>query len=89
MPFLGNRNDVFGSPSERQILFQGVSKFIPSRILEYLGDTGKSPRFVRLREARSVATSVAKQMVKDKAETLLQGKGSRDIFSLLGGWSFH
>ena len=29
--------------------------------------------------------SVAKQMVEDKAEMLLQGKGSRDVFSLLGG----
>ncbi|KAG1737832.1 cytochrome P450 [Suillus paluster] len=75
--------DAFGSLSDSQIFFQGVSKYIPPRILKYLGDTSKNPRFVRMREASSVATSVAKQMVKDKAEMLLHGKGSRDIFSLL------
>jgi len=31
-----------------------------------------------------MATSVAKQMVQNKSEMLLQGKGSRDVFSLLG-----
>jgi hypothetical protein len=40
---------------------------------------------MRLRETRKIATSVAKEMVKDKAEVLMQGKGSRDVFSLLGG----
>ncbi|KAG0708534.1 cytochrome P450 [Suillus ampliporus] len=75
--------DAFGSPSDWQILFQGVSKYIPSRILEYFGDTSRNPRIVRLRETGRAATSVAKQMVKDKAEMLLQGKGSRDVFSLL------
>ncbi|KAG0708519.1 cytochrome P450, partial [Suillus ampliporus] len=75
--------DAFGSPSDWQILFQGVSKYIPSRILEYLADTSKSPRIARIRETGSVATSAAKQMVKDKAEMLLQSKGSRDVFSLL------
>jgi hypothetical protein len=39
----------------------------------------------RLRDTGTMATSVAKQLVKDKAEELLQGKGSRDVFSLLGG----
>jgi len=41
---------------------------------------------VRVREVASLATSLAKQMVKDKAEVLLQGKGNRDLFSLLGGY---
>jgi hypothetical protein len=42
----------------------------------------------RMRETGNLATSVAKQLVKDKAEMLLGGKGSRDVFSLLGGSSF-
>jgi hypothetical protein len=46
---------------------------------------GKNPRMARLRDTGIMATSVAKQLVKDKAEVLLQGKGSRDVFSLLGG----
>ncbi|OJA17883.1 hypothetical protein AZE42_09438 [Rhizopogon vesiculosus] len=77
--------DIFGSPSDMQVFFQGVSRYIPSRILEYIGKRSKNPRIVRMREAGNIITSVAKQIVKDKAEVLLQGKGNRDVFSLLGG----
>ncbi|KAG1836307.1 cytochrome P450 [Suillus subluteus] len=75
--------DVFGSPSDGEVLFQGISKYIPRRILEYFVEEGQNPRIVRMREAGNLATSVAKQLVKDKAEMLLGGKGSRDVFSLL------
>lgn len=78
---------MFGSPSDRQVLIQGISRYIPPQILEYLGEVGKNPRMARLRDTGDMATSVAKQLVKDKAEVLLQGKGSRDVFSLLGGSS--
>lgn len=75
--------DVFGSPSDKQVLFQGIATYIPPRILEYLGKMGKNPRIRRLRDTGILATSVAEQLVKDKAEVLLQGKGKRDVFSLL------
>lgn len=75
--------DVFGSPSDKQVLFQGIATYIPPRILEYLGKMGKNPRITRLRDTGILATSVAEQLVKDKAEVLLQGKGKRDVFSLL------
>ncbi|KAH7883347.1 cytochrome P450 [Phlebopus sp. FC_14] len=75
--------DIFGFPSPYQILFQGFSKYIPSQLLEYVGRHSLNPRLVRIREVNNVATAVAKDMVNEKAETLLQGKGSRDVFSLL------
>ncbi|KAG1751043.1 cytochrome P450 [Suillus lakei] len=75
--------DVFGSPSDGQIFFQGISKYIPPQILKYFGEMGKNPRIARMRETGNIATSVAKELVQDKAEMLLQGKGSRDVFSLL------
>ncbi|KAG1824688.1 cytochrome P450 [Suillus subaureus] len=75
--------DVFGSPSDGQVLFQGISKYIPPQILEYFIAMSKSPRIARMRESGNLATSVAKQLVKDKAGMLLEGKGSRDVFSLL------
>ncbi|KAG1865931.1 cytochrome P450 [Suillus subalutaceus] len=75
--------DTFGSPSDGQVLFQGISKYIPRRILEYFVEKGQNPRIVRMRETGYLATSVAKQLVKDKAEMILGGKGSRDVFSLL------
>lgn len=79
---------MFGAPSDKQVLIQGISRYIPPQILEYLGEVGKNPRMARLRDTGILATSVAKQLVKDKAEVLLQGKGSRDVFSLLGRSSF-
>ncbi|KAJ8594234.1 cytochrome P450 [Rhizopogon salebrosus TDB-379] len=81
--YSGMLNDALGAPSAGQIFFQGISRYIPYRILEYLGETSKNPRILRIREAETLATSFAKQMVKDKAEILLQGKSSRDVFSLL------
>ncbi|KAG2043960.1 cytochrome P450 [Suillus americanus] len=75
--------DTFGSPSDGQVLFQGISKYIPPRILEYFVEMGQNPRIVRVRETGNLATAIAKQLVKDKAEMLLGGKGSRDVFSLL------
>ncbi|KAG1856005.1 cytochrome P450 [Suillus subalutaceus] len=75
--------DVFGSPSDGQVLFQGISKYIPPRILQCIVEMGKNPRIARMRETGNLATSVAKQLVKEKAEMLLEGKGSRDVFSLL------
>ncbi|OJA08989.1 hypothetical protein AZE42_09936 [Rhizopogon vesiculosus] len=78
-------NDMCGSSSSEQIFFQEVTKYIPIRILEYFGKTSNNPRLQRAREVTSLATSLAKQMVTDKAEMLLQRKGSRDVFSLLDG----
>ncbi|KIJ66116.1 hypothetical protein HYDPIDRAFT_110276 [Hydnomerulius pinastri MD-312] len=75
--------DIFGSPSAGQIFFQGVSKYIPASVLEWMGNHGSNPRLQRMREIQKVATDVAREMVQEKAKTLLQGKGSRDVFSLL------
>ncbi|KAJ8594235.1 cytochrome P450 [Rhizopogon salebrosus TDB-379] len=81
--YSGMMNGTFGSPSARQIFLQEISRYIPYRVHEYLGETSKNPRILRVREMKTVTTSFAKQMVKDKAKMLLQGKGSRDVFSLL------
>jgi len=86
--FAWHRSSIFGSPSDRQIFFQGISRYIPYEILEYLGERSKNPRMVRMREVGSQITSVAKDMIESKAEMLLQGKGSRDVFSLLGGLNY-
>jgi hypothetical protein len=82
---LDHRADAFGSPSDGQVFVQGILKYIPVRILEYIGETTKNPRITRLREASRIGTSVAKEMVEEKAEMLMQSKGNRDVFSLLGG----
>ncbi|KAI6100556.1 cytochrome P450 [Pisolithus sp. B1] len=75
--------NVFGTPSTTQIFIQEALKYIPTSILEYWAKHSSNRRIVRIRETRAVATAIAESMVKEKAEFLLQGKGSRDIFTLL------
>lgn len=36
-----------------------------------------------------MVTNVAKELVREKADALLQGKGNTDIFTLLGMLSTH
>ncbi|KAG1839922.1 cytochrome P450 [Suillus subalutaceus] len=69
------QTDVFGSPSDGEVLFQGISKYIPRRILEYF--VGRAKTHVSCACVRgNLATSVAKQ-------DDIGGQGSRDVFSLL------
>ncbi|EGN92782.1 hypothetical protein SERLA73DRAFT_116913 [Serpula lacrymans var. lacrymans S7.3] len=74
---------IFGSPSSGSIFFQAFSKYFPKPMVDYLADHAPGPRFGRIREVNNVATDLAKRLVEEKAETLLQGKGGRDLFSLL------
>ena len=43
-----------------------------------------SPRLARARDMKIMVTSVANELVREKADALLQGKGNRDMFTLLG-----
>ena len=67
-----------------QIFIQAASKHIPTRIFQWIVDNGPSLRLARAREVKIMVTSVAKELVREKADALLQGKGNQDIFSLLG-----
>ncbi|KIO10415.1 hypothetical protein M404DRAFT_129975 [Pisolithus tinctorius Marx 270] len=75
--------NTLGTPSARQIFLQEAVKYIPISVLEFWAKHSTDDRLVRLREAKEVATATAESMVKEKAQFLLQGKGSRDIFTLL------
>ena len=46
-------------------------------------ENGQSPRLARARDVKIMVTSIAKELVREKADALLQGKGDQDIFSLL------
>ncbi|KAF8434320.1 cytochrome P450 [Boletus edulis BED1] len=75
--------DVFGLPSPKQIFILAASKFVPTRILQWLADNGSSPRLARVRDLKVMVTGIAKELVREKADALLQGKGNTDIFTLL------
>ncbi|KAF8131862.1 cytochrome P450 [Boletus edulis] len=75
--------DIFGLPSSKQIFLQAASKYIPACILQWLLENGSNTRLVRARDVRTTVTSIAKELVREKADTLLQGRGNTDIFTLL------
>ncbi|KAF9235250.1 cytochrome P450 [Melanogaster broomeanus] len=76
-------NDIFNFPSVPQIFLQAVSKYIPVVVLKGMTKYGSNPRFQRMRDLQNVGNEVAKELVQEKAESLLQSKGSRDVFTLL------
>ncbi|KAF8434330.1 cytochrome P450 [Boletus edulis BED1] len=75
--------DLFGLLPAKQIFMQAASKHIPTWILYWLADNGPSIRIARARDAKITMTNIARELVQQKANALLQGKGTTDILSLL------
>ncbi|KAF7294059.1 PseudoU-synth-2 domain-containing protein [Mycena kentingensis (nom. inval.)] len=75
--------DTFGSPSDGSLLALSILQYIPRSIREFVVDNIPSSGLAHVRYTAKVTTDVARQLVADKSAALLQGKGSRDIMSLL------
>lgn len=74
----------FSAPSAGKIIFESIACHIPSSVLvilyEYLPGSGVK----KLLENRSQVHTVAGRLLADKQESFLQGKGKKDLMSLLG-----
>ncbi|OAX34712.1 cytochrome P450 [Rhizopogon vinicolor AM-OR11-026] len=69
--------DIFGSPSAKQIFFQGLSGYFPYRVLEYFGETSRNPRIVRMREVGDIgkgSRDVFSLLVKANMDTDAKAK---------------
>ncbi|EIW80413.1 cytochrome P450 [Coniophora puteana RWD-64-598 SS2] len=75
--------EAFGFPSDSHLLSQALSRYLPFEALEWLSDHMSSDKLVRMRQTKEVSVGVAKGLVKDKAEMITKGAGSKDVFSLL------
>lgn len=80
--------NAFGNPSNMNILFWNVAKYIPDRILKFVLDTAPSARLIRVRHTEKVVIDVARALVHDKSSALLQAQGTKDIMSLIGQFTF-
>jgi hypothetical protein len=76
--------DTFGSPSDASLLALSLLQYLPRCIREFLVDYVPSQGLEHIRYTGKVTTTVARELVASKSAALLQGKGSRDIMSLLG-----
>lgn len=72
--------DTFGSIKKRDIFAQAIIQFIPFKLLSYI----PNPKMSHMRYAGRVMTDVARSLVKEKTEAVLQGKDAHDIMSILG-----
>jgi hypothetical protein len=79
---------VFGSLTEADILKQFIIALIPKPIIHYITAKSSNPRLVQLRRTSNIASGVAKRLIEEKAKALLDGKGNRDVLTLLGGLTF-
>lgn len=78
--YFGLMSDTLGSPSTASIFVQTV---MPLWYLKLMSKFSNKRSLVHARHTARLANEVAKNLVDSKAEALLQGKGSKDILSLL------
>lgn len=71
-------------PSTKAIFKFDIMRLFSNRVIEWINDHQNNPAMEKARECERLTLKVAKELVDTKAEALKQGKGSKDVFSLLG-----
>ncbi|OSC97587.1 cytochrome P450 [Trametes coccinea BRFM310] len=74
---------IFSAPSNAKIFMQNIAHYVPMRIQEFLYDHLPGKGLEKARFNRSAAHKVANELLAMKTEALLEGKGNRDIMSIL------
>lgn len=80
------RSDTLGSPPKSAIFMQTI---FPIWVLRLMSKFSQARNLVHARHTAKLANEVTRQLVQSKAEALLQGKGNKDILSLLGKKNHH
>ncbi|EKM53349.1 uncharacterized protein PHACADRAFT_211048 [Phanerochaete carnosa HHB-10118-sp] len=75
---------VFRLPSAKAIFRFDIMRLFSYRVIKWIQDHQNNPVMEKVRECERLTLKVAKELVDTKAEALKQGKGSKDVFSLLG-----
>ncbi|KAF5356634.1 hypothetical protein D9757_006808 [Collybiopsis confluens] len=80
---LGQVMKAFGAPSKATLVILELLHFLPKSMLEFINNIIPGARHSYLRHASKVANKTAKKLVEDKSDALLEGRGKRDIMTLL------
>lgn len=75
------RSDTLGSPPKSAIFMQTI---FPVWVLQLMSKFSRARNLVHARYTANLANEVTRQLVKSKAEALLEGKENKDILTLLG-----
>ncbi|PPQ93679.1 LOW QUALITY PROTEIN: hypothetical protein CVT25_012738 [Psilocybe cyanescens] len=78
--YFGLMSDTLGSPPKSAIFMQTI---LPIWVLQLRSRYSRSRNLVHARHTAELANAVTRKLVDSKAEALLQGKGNKDILSLL------
>ena len=75
---------LFGPVSVPELFKQMIENFLPPSIVDLVVKRDPSPGIESMRKASRLTERVANSLIEAKAQALISGKGSRDVFSLLG-----
>ncbi|KDQ64165.1 hypothetical protein JAAARDRAFT_201556 [Jaapia argillacea MUCL 33604] len=75
--------DAFALPSSMKVFFQNITKYIPIPLLQMAYGKLPAPSLRRIRSTAESANQVAKNLIEEKGEALLHGRGNRDVMTLL------
>ncbi|KXN90138.1 Cytochrome P450 4A4 [Leucoagaricus sp. SymC.cos] len=78
--YMGLMSDTLGSPSRSAIVMQTV---LPVWVLQLMSKYSNRRNLKHARHTAKLANAVARELVNSKSEAALQGKGNKDILSLL------
>ncbi|KAJ7275776.1 cytochrome P450, partial [Mycena rebaudengoi] len=74
---------MFRAPSNATIFVLGLMEFLPVSVVKFIIDYAPTGGLRNGRRVDKIAVGISKQLVEQKAEALIAGKGKRDIMSLL------
>ncbi|KAL9711697.1 hypothetical protein Ac2012v2_004769 [Leucoagaricus gongylophorus] len=78
--YMGLMSDTLGSPSRSAILMQTL---LPVWILQLISKYSNRRSLKHARHTAEIANAVTRQLIESKSNAALQGKGNKDILSLL------
>ncbi|KAJ7921152.1 cytochrome P450, partial [Mycena leptocephala] len=74
---------MFSVPTKTSIFVLGLMEFLPISVVKFFIDYAPVRGLKNSRRVTDIAVGIAKELVDQKSEALLAGKGKRDIMSLL------
>ncbi|KAG6835177.1 hypothetical protein H0H93_004249, partial [Arthromyces matolae] len=75
--------DTFGVLTKFELLFANLMLQLPEFVREFIGNRISSKKLLHAQKAAKLSEEVSRELIRQKSEALLQGKGSRDLMTIL------
>ncbi|KAF9649252.1 cytochrome P450 [Thelephora ganbajun] len=74
---------TFGAPTNGQLLFMNLCRYLPAGVVRYMFETGSDPALQKARQNRVHAHRVARELIDQKRQEMVVEQTEKDILSLL------